>query len=101
MATDNPKESLDQDYSQLEVASSEHVHQSPELVNYSTFGPEATSIPQDAAHSSYAGPQRSSSHVSPELVQEKWRPQASDNVPTMPLYTDEPISLRPHSILLA
>lgn len=57
-------------YSQLEVANSEHVHSSPEVVNYYTNAPELASPFYDAPESLENGihvQQRASSHESPEL----------------------------------
>lgn len=70
-------------YSQLEVANSEHVHSSPEVVNYDS-APELASPLHDAPEAVEDGshmPQRAGFHESPELDTKKWRPEVGDNVP--------------------
>lgn len=67
-------------YSQLEVASSEHTHSSPEVVSHSTFAPEVVSPRHGALKLAYdhKSSQRSLSHQSPELDPKKWRPEVCD-----------------------
>jgi len=80
-----------ENYSQLEVANSEHVHSSPEVVNHYTFAPELASTLYDAPEAVENGthmPQRAAFHESPELDRKKWRPDVGDNAPIRCVQTD-------------
>jgi hypothetical protein len=80
-----------ENYSQLEVANSEHVHSSPEVVNHYTFAPELASTLYDAPEAVKSGthmPQRAAFHESPELDMMKRRPDVGDNAAIRCVQTD-------------